>query len=72
MLLLCVLVVHYFLFIFELQMIYQVRENRNKGKAGLHSWAFLVICGPGVEVSEFFYLCPEPGVMKSMMVTWVN
>lgn len=72
MLLLRVLVVHYFLFIFELQMIYQVKENRNKGKAGLHSWAFPVICGPGVEVSEFFYLCPEPGVMKSMMVTWVN
>lgn len=72
MLSLCVLVVHYFLFIFELQMIHQVREKRNKGKAGLHSWAFSVICGPGVEVSEFFYLCPELGVMKSMMVTWIN
>lgn len=25
-------------------MIYQVEENRDKGKVGLHSWAFLVIC----------------------------
>lgn len=37
-------------------------------RGSLHSWAFLVICGDGVEVSESFYLCPEQGVMKSMMM----
>lgn len=57
-----------FFFIFELQRVYQVRENRDKRKAGLNSWAFLVICGNGVEVSEVFYLCPQQGVMESMVL----
>ena len=54
--------------VLELQMVYEVRENRDKGKAGLHSWALLVICGNGVEVSEVFYLHPQRGVMESMVM----
>lgn len=64
----CFYFAYYFPFIFELQVIYQVRENRDKGKAGLHFWAFLVLCENGVEESEFFYFCPEQGVMKSIMI----
>lgn len=40
----------------------------DKEKVGLHSWAFLVICGNGIEVSEDFYLHLQQGVMRSMVM----
>lgn len=49
-------------------MVYQVRENRDKEKEGLNAWAFLLICGNGVEVSEVFYLHPQQGVVKSKVM----
>lgn len=64
------LLAYYFPFIFELQVIYQLRENRDKGEARLLFWAFLVLCENRVEESEFFYLCPEQGVMKSGMILY--
>ena len=46
-------------FTFQLPGVYQVGEDGDRGKAGLHSLAFLVICGSGVEVSEVFPCVPS-------------